>query len=171
MRRILLSLLVLPTVAGLTDPVIEACGSKFLVGSKAARYQRMQAVSNPATILVYWRQDADTPAEDRWDPEFESVLENVGYTTNVTTDADAFRNMVGKGDSHIVMIKGLDEARMLRGDVKALSPDSAILPFVYFPTRSELSQAKKDFDHVLKLPATMRQFLSVVEKSRKSRER
>lgn len=168
MKRLLFFSLVLAGIALVSEPVLDACGSKFLVGSKAARYQRMRAVS-PANVLVYYKQDATTAAEDRWNPEFESTLEQVGYSIEVATDASSFQEAVRGRDFDIVMM-GLGDARNLRSDISSLSPHAVLLPVVSFPTRAELSQAKREFGNVLKTPTTMKRLLSVMEKSRKDRK-
>ena len=52
-----------PNQYGLNDAVLRACGSKFLVANKGARYQRVLASIQPTSILFYWPQDEYTEEE------------------------------------------------------------------------------------------------------------
>ena len=162
-KTLLSALVALSCLAVLSREVLDACGSKFLVGGRAARYGRMQA-ANPASVLVYWKQDANTPAADRWNPELDSVLEKIGYSIQTVADSQALQSAIQGGEFDIVMM-GLDDAKTFQRDVQTLSPDSVLLPFVDFPTRREYNQAKEEFEYVLKTPTTMRRLLSVMAKS------
>ena len=68
------------------------------------------------------------------------------------------------GDFNVVMMD-LDQARTLRAQIEAWSPDTTILPMVAFATRSERSVAKREFGQVLSLPAAMTRVLSAVDQS------
>ena len=157
-------LIILFGAASLYHPVGEACGSQFLVGSRAARYQRMQRAANPSTILIYWRQDVNTPEEKRRDAEFKANLEKVGHKIEVATDPDAFQSAMGTGRFNIVMMN-LQDARQMQAQVQSSS--AVLLPLVAFATRPEYSQAKKEFGLALSRPTTMRKLLSAVEKAGK----
>ena len=73
MKNRLVVFIILLGAAILYEPVVEACGSKFLVGSRAARYQRMRRAVNPSTILIYTRQDVNAPEEERLGPKFKAA--------------------------------------------------------------------------------------------------
>ena len=162
MKNRLFVLMILLGAASLYNPVVEACGAKFLVGSRAARYQRLQRVANPSTILIYSRQDANTPEDERLDPEFKANLEKVGHTIQVATDPDAFQSAMGTGRFNIVLMD-LEDARQMQAQVQSSS--AVLLPFVAFPTRPEYSQAKEEFGLVLRTPTTMRKLLSAVQEA------
>ena len=85
----------------------------------------------------------------------------------MTFDADAFLGAAKNGDFDVLAIP-LDEARKLQREMASLSPDSAVLPILTFPTRSEYSQARREFDVVMKLPTTTPKFLAALERARRS---
>ena len=169
MKRLLLvlALVALGGLVGLSDAVLEACGSKFLVSSRGARYQRVLASIKPTSILFYWQQDANTKEEDRWNPDAEEMLESVGHTVEVTYDADAFMGAAREGGFDVLVLS-IDEAKRLRPELAALSVDSAVVPLLMFPTRSQYSRAREEYGVVMKLPTTTDKMLAALERGRRS---
>ena len=168
MKKLAFSLVLLAGVAAMSDTVALACGSKFLVSIRSPRYQRLLANLKPTSILVYWKQDAATPDEDRWHPKAEKALEMVGHTVQVTFDQEQFRDAADSGNYEVVIML-LGEARALKSEVESMYPTAALLPIAHFPTRSEYSQAKKEFGTVFRTPSTASKFLTAIEKARSSR--
>ena len=168
MRRLLLvgSLLLGTAVVG--DFVLDACGSKFLVGARSARYQRLQMTMNPASILWYSQEDANTPEDERWDPEFEAYMEKIGHTIEMASDLDELRSAMLAGKFDVVILQ-IDLLREERAELESLAADAVLLPTLLFPTRPEYSKAKREFGTVLKYPATMSGFLSAIDKAQRSR--
>ena len=169
MKRLLLvlALVALGGLVGLSDAVLEACGSKFLVSSRGARYQRVLASIEPASILFYWPQDATTEEEDRWNPDAEEMLEGAGHTVEVASDQETFLRDARAG-SFDVLVLPIDEANRLQPDLEALSIDSAVVPWLWFPTRSQYSQAREEYGIVMKLPTTAEKMLAALERGRRS---
>ena len=167
MKKLLLLLVILGGVVVVSDTLIHACGSKFLVSSRGARYQRVLASIKPTNILFYWQQDENTKEEDRWNPDAKEMLEGIGHTVDVTYNADAFLGAAKNGDFDVLVVP-LDEARKLEREMASLSPDSAVLPMLFFPTRSEYSQAREEYDVIMKLPSTTPKFLAALEKARRT---
>ena len=167
MKKLLLLVVGLGGFAIVSDALLHACGSKFLVSSRGARYQRVLASIKPTDILFYWQQNEKTKEEDRWNPDAEAMLEEIGHTVDVTFDADAFLGVANNGDFDVLVVP-LDEARRLKREIASSSPNAAVLPILYFPTRSEYSQARKEYDVVMKLPTTSAKFLAALEKARRT---
>ena len=169
MRRALFAVVLLAGVAFVTDAVLDACGSKFLVGARTARYQRLQAAVHPASILFYWELDmTSTDAEEgSWD-DVQAAIEKVGHRIEVANDQAALRSAMRGGQFDIVMMS-LTDAKRWRGDVDMLAPNTILLPFVEFPTRPVYSQAKREFGQVLKIPSTMGKLLSTLDKAQQNR--
>ena len=168
MRRLLLVCSLLLGTAIVGDFVLDACGSKFLVGARSARYQRLQMTMNPASILWYYQQEADAPEDERWDSEFEAYLEKIGHTIELASDPDELRSAMLAGKFDIVILD-IDYAREQRTELELLSTDSILLPTLLFPTRPEYSKAKREFGNVLKYPSTLSGILSAIDKAQRSR--
>ena len=126
MKKLLFSLALLMGMASLGNAVLNACGAKFLVSSRGARYQRLLASIKPTRILIYWKQDENTKKEDRWNPEATKVLGKVGHSVEVAFRSDAFLDAAEEGDFDVVMMP-LDDARQLAVKVASSSPDSGLL--------------------------------------------
>ena len=167
MKKLFLVLFILGGMVGLSDAVLNACGSKFLVSSRGARYQRVLASIQPTSILFYWQQDDDTKEEDRWNPAAEEMLEAVGHTVEVLHDDEAFLDAARDGGFDVLLLP-IDEARRLQADLAALPPGPAVVPLLMFPTRSQYSQAREEYGVVMKLPTTSDKMLAALEKGRRS---
>lgn len=168
MRRFLLALALLAGTAVVTDAVLDACGSKFLVGARTARYQRLQAAVNPATILFYYQVDPNDPeSEGGWD-DVTAVLSKVGHSIEPTTDENELKRALSSGKFDVVMMT-IDDARDRRAEVQTLAPDTILLPMMEFPTRPQYSRAKREFGQVLQTPSTLARLLSTIEKAQEDR--
>ncbi len=169
MKRLLLvlALVALGGLVGLSDAVLEACGSKFLVSARGARYQRVLASIEPTSILFYWQQDDDTEEEDRWNPAAEEMLEGAGHTVEVSYDDKSFLSAARRGDFDVLVLP-IDEARRLKPELGTLPSDAAVVPLLMFPTRSQYSQAKEEYGIVMKLPTTGEKMLAALERGRRS---
>ena len=167
MKKLLLFLVISGVTIGLSDALVKACGSKFLVSSKGARYQRILASIKPTNILWYYQQDENTPEDERWDPDGAKFFDQVGHTLEVSFDVDTFLAAAKNGD-YDVLLMWIEQARSLQSEMASLSPDAAVLPILKFPTRSEYSAARKEWGIVLKLPTTSPKILAAIEKARRS---
>lgn len=167
MRRWLL-FLVVPLAAVLAGEAwLHACGAKFLVSSRGARYQRVLASIQPTRILWYYEDDEDAPEDERWNPDTEKWLNQIGHSLETVTDADAFLSAANQGDFDVMLIH-IEDARELENQIVRLDTQAALLPILEFPTRSEYSAARKEYGIVMKFPTTSPKFLAAVEKARRS---
>ena len=167
MRKFVSTFILIAGLVCLGNSLITACGSKFLVGSKGVRHQFLLASIKPTRILVYWEQDENTGEENRWNPAATEAMEEAGHEVEVAFGAEGFMKAASEGEFEVVMTTLVD-ARELRTEVESVSPNSVFLPVLYFPSRKELSRAKKEFGNALKYPTTVRTLLTAVEKSRKA---
>lgn len=150
--------------AGVTE--LGACGDKFLVGSLGGNYLIYAGQVHPTRILVYWQSDADDSASAD-DSILEESLRRAGHTVVIAKDSKSLYQGVASGDFEIIMMN-VGDAREERKRLQGVSPDSMILPVLHFPTRSEFSDAKKEFGHAVKTPTTVSDLLSQIEKTRPS---
>ena len=168
MKRLLLVMALLAAVAAVGNPVIDACGTKYLLGARSARYQRLQITTHPAKILWYFQEDENAPEEERWDPENLEPLLKAGHTIERARDVDELRSALRLESFDIVIIE-IGEARELSGIVEGVSPDSVLLRTMEFPTRPEYARAKREFGNVLKFPTTIDGVLSALDKAQRAR--
>jgi hypothetical protein len=156
--RIVAALLVLAGT-GFSDP-LQACGEKFLMGSRGSRLQRPAPVRTSAAILVYanpgfnlTRALANVP--------FEATLRKAGYRPTVVTSADAFANALGRGGWDLVLVDVADSPAVSSRVHGANAP--IVLPVMYNPTGGELAVAKKQHQRILKAPTKNQSFLDAID--------
>ena len=160
MRRLVTVFAVIAAVADVGSSVLEACGAKFLVATRSARFQRSQRAIRPARILVY--QHSSDRGVVEFTPALQETLNGVGHTVTVVAGESALRDAAGSGGYDIVMLQ-LDEARRLKASVKSWLPNATILPMGAYVTRPAAAAAKEEFGQVLTLPAKTSQLFSVVQ--------
>jgi hypothetical protein len=140
--------------------VLEACGAKFLVATRSARFQRAQHTAHPAKILVY-QHNADSGVIE-FTSALKDTLSGVGHQVTIVSGEAALRDAARGGDFNIVMMQ-LDEAHRLKGDLKSWLPNASILPMGAYVTRPAAAEAKEEFGQVLTLPTKTAQLFSVVQ--------
>ncbi len=168
MRKLLFCVIASIVVVGLGMDVLEACGAKFLVASRAARLQRIQVAANPATILLYLSlaqaEETSTADAAEGDNAFQELLVKVGHKVQTATGMDEFRRAARTGDFDLVLME-LETARELQAEVGSLAPEATLLPVVEFGSRAVKSRAKAEFGNVLNTPTTVDRILATIDES------
>ena len=160
MRTLILPIAVLTLFVSMHGPVLDACGAKFLVATRSARFQRARHTTRPANILLY-RHNED-PGVAEFMTKLQGVLEGVGHKVTLVGGQTALRDAVTSNEFNVVMMH-LAEARRLRDDLKSWSPHMSILPMKEFVTRAEAARAKEEFGQMLALPTLDTQVFSMVQ--------
>ena len=163
MKRLSLAIAALMAFVYLGSPVLEACGAKFLVATRIARYQRLQFSARPANILVY-QHTSDDEEVVALAEALRLVMEDVGHSVTVVESESDLQNAAEAEDFDIVMMD-LDVARRLRSNIESWTPESALLPMVAYATRPQASRARQEFGQVLRLPAKRVELLSTVHET------
>lgn len=81
-----IALVVVMTIgASALYPVAQACGDKFLMVGRGARFQRAYASVYPGKVLIYARPSTDAKAAIR-DPQLHKALRQAGHAVSVIED-------------------------------------------------------------------------------------
>jgi hypothetical protein len=160
MRRFIVLVAVLTILPEAGAPVLEACGAKFLVALRTARFQRVQRATRPAHILLY-QHDSEAGVVE-FMSALQGALQTAGHKVTLVTSETALRETASATEVNVVMLQ-LDAARRLHGSLTSWSPGASILPMKAFVTRAEAARAKKEFGHMLPLPTKVSQLFSTVE--------
>jgi len=166
MRRLLL--LVALLLAGHTAwSSLEACGDKFLMVGRGARFQRAYASVYPGKILIYARPSTDTKAAIR-DPQFQKILRQAGHGVSVIEDWALFEHAV-KSVPVDVILTDVGEADKVQALASA-SPSSPTALYVLFPSNVDKSKALQQ-QYMCKLKASDRavRYLDEIESAMKAR--
>ena len=66
-------------------PVAHACGDKFLMAGRGAKFQRAYASVYPSKLLIYARPSTDPRAAIR-DPQLQKALRQAGHSVSIIDD-------------------------------------------------------------------------------------
>jgi len=167
MKTMLVAFAALALLASVGSGVLEACGAKFLVATKAAQLQKIKRAANPARILVYQHSDdpGDTPevvAEAT--SKLRDILEGAGHKVVVAQDEGELRDRSRGDDVDLVML-ALASAQRLKGNIESWSPGMHILPITDYPTKAQKAAIKDEFGEVFVTGDGLRAALESVERS------
>jgi hypothetical protein len=156
-RLLVVGVLVLSGMGASGD--LLACGDKFLVVSRGTRYQRAGQGPHAASILVY------LPASSSLPKAFERVSEKetkkAGYHFVNVSNTNELDQALKQGGWDL-LLTDLADSQAIRGRVNGASAP-LLVPVAYQTTGTELAQAKKDYQKVLKGPIKTHAFLAALD--------
>lgn len=166
MSRAALLVVVMAVAASSLSPVAHACGDKFLMVGRGARFQRAYASVHPGKLLIFARPSTDAKAAIR-DPKLHKALRQAGHAVSVIEDWALLEQALKTVQIDVVLVD-VAEARRLRDAMSAAAARPQTL-FVAFPNEAPPT------DVVCRLKSTDRplKYLDEVEdamKARKSRK-
>jgi hypothetical protein len=138
-----------------------ACGDKFLVASRGTRFQRASIARTPAKILVYANPASSLPrALER--AMVDDTLRKAGYRPTSVSAPGELDQALRQGGWDLVLAD-LGDGTTVRGRLQGISSAPMVLPVVYNATGTEIAQAKKDYQRVLKGPIKSQAFLEAID--------
>jgi|SRR5689334_12267631 DNA-binding NtrC family response regulator len=160
MKKTLLAVGIL-LIYGIGSGELLACGDKFLVASRGTRYQRAGQARSRASILVYEHAKSTLPKA------FERVsgeqTKKAGYRVISVANANELDQALRQGGWDVVLADLADSAAV-RDRVQAIGPGAPMLvPVAYGATGTEIAQAKKEYQRVLKGPIKTYAFLEAMD--------
>jgi hypothetical protein len=148
-------------VAGLfAGPSLLACGDKFLVAGRGARFQREGARS---TIVIY----APLSSTLRGGPgnlSVDAVLSRAGYHPAVVASPEELGRLLKDGNTGIVLLD-IADAGTVEKLVPAAPAGPVILPVINNGSRQEMTAARKTYGVALKSPASGDALLDAVDEA------
>src|SRR4029079_8097803 len=85
MSRIAVVIVAMAVTVPAIYPVAQACGDKFLMAGRGAKFQRAYASVYPSKLLIYARPSTDPRSEIR-DPQLQKALRQAGHSVSVIED-------------------------------------------------------------------------------------
>ena len=129
MRTIALVVVLVLGVSALY-PAALACGDKFLMVGRGAKFQRAYASVYPGKILIYARPSTDGKAAIR-DPQLHKALRQAGHAVSVIEDWALLEAALKTAPSDVVLVD-VAEAAKLQATL-ATAPTHPDALFVAFP--------------------------------------
>jgi|SRR5687768_6816088 hypothetical protein len=164
-KRLLVVGLLVVTGAG-SD--LFACGDKFLVTSRGTRFQRAAAARQPANILVYANPSSGLPkALER--VMVDETLRKAGYRPTSVAGSNELEQALRQGGWDLVLAD-LGDIAALRSRLQGRGAPM-LLPVVYNATGTQIAQAKKDYERILKGPVKSQSFLDTIDDALAVREK
>jgi hypothetical protein len=144
--------------------VTDACGDKFLMIGRGAKFQRAYASVYPGKVLIYARPSTDAKAAIR-DPQLHKALRQAGHAVSVIEDW-ALLEQALKGVPVDVVLADVAEATRLQTALAASNTQADAL-YVSFP------RAVPPSNVICRLKANDRplRFLDEIENAMKARAR
>lgn len=147
---------------------LSACGDKFLVVSRGTRFQRAAVARQGANILVYASPTSTLPkALAKAEPD--TTLLKAGYRPTLAQGVSDLDEALRQGGWDLI-VADLDDSAAVRGRLQGGSAPM-ILPVLLSATGTELAQAKKDYQRVLKGPVKSQAFLQAIDDALALREK
>ncbi len=137
-----------------------ACGDKFLVAGRGARFQRGNA---RATVLIY-APPASALSAGLANLSVDSVLSRAGYRPATAASAQDLDGLL-RGKSPDVVLVDIADARTVEKRAPAGSSGPVILPVLNNASRQELAEARRIWGVVLKAPASGDSLLDALDEA------
>lgn len=112
-------------------PAALACGDKFLMVGRGAKFQRAYASVHPGKILIYARPSTGEKAAIR-DPQLHKALRQAGHAVSVIEDWALLEAALRSAPTDVVLVDVAESARL--ESAIAVSPTRPDALFVAFPS-------------------------------------
>jgi hypothetical protein len=162
MLRIASLVVALAIVVPALYTAVHACGDKFLMVGRGAKFQRAYASVYPGNIYIYARPSTDQKAAIR-DPQLYKALRQAGHTVSVIEDWTLLEQALKTVRVDVVLVDAAEAARLQ--PIVTSSPAHPDALYVAFPKAVTPPQL------VCRLKSTDRpmRFLDEVESAMKAR--
>lgn len=163
------ALILVALAAWCAEPALLACGDKFLVAGRGARFKRGK--SHSLAVLIYAPPASSLGASGRT-ASFDKTLRRAGYHPSVAASPEELGKAFGTAAPGLVLADIRDA-----GDVGKLAPEGAsapaFIPVLARASGSDLAEARKTWGVALKADASGDSLLDAVEEAveRRAKER
>jgi hypothetical protein len=147
-------------VAALPAAEALACGDKFVVPGRRARFSDQLVVRRSAAVLFYVRPGSALDGTLQR-ASVEARLRKAGYRPTLVTSEPGLGRALRGGAWDVVVVELTDGPDIARR--ASSGPPTTVLPVVYGVERAALDQARQQYRHVLKSPSSDRAFLKALD--------
>jgi hypothetical protein len=167
MQRVLILVVVLIVTAPALRTVASACGDKFLMVGRGARFNQVYGAIYPATIVLYAR-GGHGASTGILDPKFQASLTRAGHQLEVVGDEEQLARALrgGRVDLVLAALRDVDAAKATANQ----SPSKpTVLPVIYKPTKEEAAILKAQYQSELKSSDRAARYLSQIDAEMRAR--
>ena len=167
MRAIALRVFVSAMVVQQGASGVQACGDKFLLIGRGARFRQAYAAIYPASIVLFAHGQSGAGKAIR-DPRLQAQLKQAGHTVSVVEDERALARALESDRIDIVLTDAADADQIAKqADAAAAKP--RVLPVMFEPSKDEAKAIESRFQ--CKLTSTDRsdRYLAAIDDAMKVR--
>jgi hypothetical protein len=167
MQRVLILAVALLVAAPAFRSVAFACGDKFLMVGRGARFNQVYAAVYPAAIILYARagHGASTVFLD---PRFQASLTRAGQQVQVVRDEEQLARALQAGRVDLVLAAVAD-MDVIKPTVEQSPSKPTVLPVMYKPTKEDVAIVKARYQSELKSSDRPARYLSQIDEEMKAR--
>jgi hypothetical protein len=156
---------VVATAVSLLQPVLHACGDKFLMVGRGARFQRAYASLYPGRLVIYAPASAKSVMADA---RFHKLLRQAGHNVEVVESWPALEQAMKAGTPDVVLVDVAEAPR-----VQPLLSSSAAHPDALFVQSAGKPRPAAVSDAVARLKSDDRaiKYLDEIESTMKARSK
>jgi hypothetical protein len=167
MRRVVILVAVLIGAMPSLWTVAYACGDKFLMVGRGARFTQAYAAIYPATILLYARsgRGASTAILD---PRFQASLTRAGHRLEVVRDEERLAQVLQEGSFDLILAEVTD-VDAIRSKAEQSPAKPMVLPLMYKPTKADVETVKARYRVELTSSDRPARYLSAIDHEMQAR--
>ena len=169
MKKTLSTAAILVACVAVWSVDILACGEKFMVISRGTRFQRAGMARHSANILVY-ASASSTLAKSLAKAAPDTTLLKAGYRPYLAKDTTELDEAIRQGGLDLI-VADVDDSTAVRNRLKGSNAAPMIIPVLLSATGTEVAQAKKDYQRVIKGPVRSQAFLQAIDDALALREK
>lgn len=167
MRTSILTLFVAAIVLQQGADSIQACGDKFLLVGRGAKFRQAYAAVYPASIIVFAQPQRSTAKAIR-DPRLQADLKAAGHRVTVAEDERALARALESDRIDFVLTDAADADRIAKqADTAPARPK--VLPVMFEPTKEEAKAIETRYQCRLTSSDRSARYLATIDDAMKAR--
>lgn len=156
------------SIISIGPQVVSACGDKFLLVGRGVRFQRAYAAIHPASILIMLPPKSVKSAAVR-DSSLVTALKMAGHRVEVVQQPANLSDVLGRSRHDLVLAERADASAIREAAARNGHKEPSVIAVVEQPSTVELTQARQQFEYVLKTPQSLSQILNLLDDVMKAR--
>jgi hypothetical protein len=166
-RLIALSVAVL-TIAAIRSQDASACGDKFLLVGRGARFQRAYAAVHPASILIVLPVKSVKVAAVR-DSSLATALKMAGHRVESVQQPANLGAILGRSRHDIVLAERADAPAIRIEAERVVQQKPSVIAVLEDASPADVAVAQQQLDYVLNTPQRLVQILNLLDDVMKAR--
>jgi len=153
-----------------TAPPAEACGDKFLLVGRSARFRQAYAAIYPASIVVFARPQGQTSSASKAirDPHLQADLKAAGHRVSIAEDERALTRALESDGVDFVLTDAADADRIAtQADAAPARP--RVLPVMFEPSKEQAKAVEARYHCRLTASDRADRYLSAIDDLMKAR--